>query len=52
MIINSFRIIKEMIPVKAIDIAVIAKENPTNKPNFFAKVKISRIDKNVQTSTI
>jgi hypothetical protein len=35
MIINSFRIIKEMIPIETVDIAVIAKDNPTDKPNFF-----------------
>ena len=41
MIIKSFRIIKEMIPVKAIDIAVNAKDNPTDKPNFFLSASLT-----------
>lgn len=39
-IINSFRIIKEMIPIEAIDIAAIAKDNPTDKPNFFLSTSL------------
>ena len=41
MIIKSFRIIKEMIPVKAIDIAVNAKDNPSDKPNFFLSTSLT-----------
>ena len=41
MIINSLRIIKEMIPIEVIDIAVIAKDNPTDKPNFFLSTSLT-----------